>query len=418
MKKIVLYLSVLMMLTSANAQKVYFIYLQTDSQIPFYVRMGEKIYEAGNSGYLVLSKLRDSTYSLNIGINGSQISEQLFSVTVNKKDQGFLLKNFGEEGWGLFDLQSFKVVKSQSAPSANTVIAEKKESNSFNELLAKAADDSSLMQKPVTIKTEEKNNVIPDQKSETKEKSVGEMGSGSISLKADDSMKIDSSKVKNEEVRNEITKENKEVKSVGPVNEKKGSDKLTNDLYLRSTIVKHAESSTTEGFGLTFFDFLPNGTTDTISILIQDREKILLVPGIKKGEKKFLDIDSASIVQEKTNTLVTVQSDSSDVTGQQTSGAKNCAINATDDEVMLLKNKMAEEKSLENMINEAAKTFNTKCFTTAQIKKISSLFLSDEGKYKLFDAAYTHVSDVTDFSSLQSELKEEYFIRRFKAMIY
>ena len=38
---------------------------------------------------------------MNIGIEGSQTKEQVFSLTVNKKDQGYLLKNFGAEGWGL-----------------------------------------------------------------------------------------------------------------------------------------------------------------------------------------------------------------------------------------------------------------------------------------------------------------------------
>ena len=38
---------------SLNAQKVYFIYLQTDNQQPFYARMGEKIYNSTTAGYLI-----------------------------------------------------------------------------------------------------------------------------------------------------------------------------------------------------------------------------------------------------------------------------------------------------------------------------------------------------------------------------
>jgi hypothetical protein len=34
-----------------------------------------------------------------------------------------------------------------------------------------------------------------------------------------------------------------------------------------------------------------------------------------------------------------------------------------------------------------------------------------------FDAAYQYVSDLENFSTLQSALKDEYFINRFKAMI-
>jgi hypothetical protein len=78
---------------------------------------------------------------------------------------------------------------------------------------------------------------------------------------------------------------------------------------------------------------------------------------------------------------------------------------------------MAAETTDDNMITEARKYFKTKCFTTAQLKNLGTLFLNDAGKYKFFDAAYTYVSDADQFSSLQSELKDEYYINRFKAML-
>ena len=78
---------------------------------------------------------------------------------------------------------------------------------------------------------------------------------------------------------------------------------------------------------------------------------------------------------------------------------------------------MAGENNDNNMVSEAGKVFKTKCFSTAQIKNLSTLFLTDEFKYKFFDAAYQHVSDSENFASLQSELKEEYYINRFKAML-
>lgn len=417
MKKVTLFLLVMLHFFFAQAQKVYFIYLQSDNHQPFYARIGEKVFNANASGYMVLSKLRDSTYSLNIGIDGYK--EQLFSLTVNKKDQGFLLKNFGEDGWGLFDLQNLNVVKSQTKTSSNIVLNEKKEANSFNELLAKAADDSSLILKPVVIKSEEKNIENSGQISEGKGKSKSDISTtGSVKLEALEIKKMDSAELKTEDVKTKGENQNKDVVSVNDQdNEKKESDKLSKDLYLISTIVKHSESSTTEGFGLTFFDFLPNGTIDTISILIPEIIKSLTVP-IKKEDKKFLNIDSASIELEKTNTLVIQKADSSDSAGKVPQKINNCSIVATEDDFLILKNKMSKGNNTENMINEAAVTFSTKCFTTAQIKNLSSLFTTDDGKYKLFDAAYLHVSDISNFSSLQSELKEDYFIRRFKAMLF
>lgn len=78
---------------------------------------------------------------------------------------------------------------------------------------------------------------------------------------------------------------------------------------------------------------------------------------------------------------------------------------------------MAAQKSDENMIVIARKTFVSKCFSTEQVKNLSSLFLKDEGCYNFFDAAYPHVNDTQNFQTLVSRLTDEYYINRFKAMI-
>src|SRR6188474_3998765 len=110
MKKLFrLFVFLLLATSSIKAQKVYFVYLQTDNQQPFYARMGEKIYNSTPSGYLILSNLRDSSYGVNIGIQGSQAPDQPYSISINKKDQGFLIKNLGDKGWGLFNLSSMAV---------------------------------------------------------------------------------------------------------------------------------------------------------------------------------------------------------------------------------------------------------------------------------------------------------------------
>src|SRR6187455_3455442 len=140
--------------TSLNAQRVYFIYLQTDNQQPFYARMGEKVYNSTPSGYLILSNLRDSNYSVNIGIQGSQVPDQPYTLTVNKKDQGFLIKNFGDKGWGLFNLTTMATIMpvTKSVNPVQAVKTEKREDNAFTNLLAKVADDSTIKEKPIIEK--------------------------------------------------------------------------------------------------------------------------------------------------------------------------------------------------------------------------------------------------------------------------
>ena len=69
------------------------------------------------------------------------------------------------------------------------------------------------------------------------------------------------------------------------------------------------------------------------------------------------------------------------------------------------------------MISVARKAFKSNCFSTEQIKNLSVLFLKEDGRYRFFDAAYPFVYDSQNFSSLQSQLTDEYLINRFKAMI-
>jgi len=70
------------------------------------------------------------------------------------------------------------------------------------------------------------------------------------------------------------------------------------------------------------------------------------------------------------------------------------------------------------MIRIAKKVFRTRCFSTGQIKNLSFLFLTDEGKYMFFDAAYPYTSDSDQYNSLKSQLSDEYYINRFEAMIH
>jgi hypothetical protein len=78
---------------------------------------------------------------------------------------------------------------------------------------------------------------------------------------------------------------------------------------------------------------------------------------------------------------------------------------------------MTAAETDEDKIAAAKKGFKSKCFTTEQVKNLSLLFLNDQGKYNFFDASYNHVSDIGNFKTLQSELKDDYYITRFKAML-
>lgn len=390
---------------AVSSQKVYFIYLQSEEAQPFFVKMDERIYSSSASGYLILSKLRDSTYSFNIGFSQAKWPEQKFLVSVKSKDHGYLLKNFGEKGWGLFDLQTLAIQMPVMDNKGSSYKTEKTEVSAFTNILAKAADDSTLREKPVVVKMEEK-------KAEEK---VPEIKQPEVTLSEKVKEQEPQKEVavvpveKKEEPKNEI-KEQPEIKTV----ELKPDSILP---YKTSLITKKAEGTTSEGVTLLFTDEQPDGAKDTITILIPNPQPIVTpIQEQPKEEKKFLNLP---IENKNTDTVVSSSGEIvKEVATPKPMTKKNtCKEVANESDFLKLRKKMVAETDDDDMVDEARKYFKTKCFTTSQVKNLGVLFLDDLGKYKFFDMAYIFVSDMENFSSLQSELKNEYYINRFKAML-
>jgi hypothetical protein len=102
---------------------------------------------------------------------------------------------------------------------------------------------------------------------------------------------------------------------------------------------------------------------------------------------------------------------------QRSNVAVACMDIATDRDFQRLGRSMAAERNDERMIAHARKSFRVKCFSTEQIRALSALFQTSAAKYQFFDAAYLHVTNRGNFASLASEIKDDYYSRRFKALI-
>jgi hypothetical protein len=127
-------------------QADHFIYLQTDYKQPFYVRINNKVYSSSESGHLILGKLEDSVIQLVIGFPKNTFEEQQFKLPV-KTDAGFLLKNFGEEGWGLFNLQTLELIKNSNQPQdkKTSSVGGIKKTDAFSVMLANAVNDTAVL---------------------------------------------------------------------------------------------------------------------------------------------------------------------------------------------------------------------------------------------------------------------------------
>jgi hypothetical protein len=450
------------------SQKVYFIYLQSETDQPFFVKLKEKVFSSSSTGYLILSKLKDSTYQFTVGFPMNKYPEQEFKIGMEAKDHGFLLKNLGEKGWALFDLESMAL--HMALPSAKTSKTELKEVSEFTEILSRASDDPSLKERQVVIKKEEPVIVQPIAVSETetvkepvkqtvlKETAVVENKEPVLTTVKPDVTKKEESK--KEEVKKEIksepltiakaappknlddsvaiktdppvamnketvaevkpdAKQPKEVKQEAKQEvkqEPKQEEKkpMATPEYASSVVKKKSESSTVDGLGITYIDQYADGKKDTIRIMIPNQRNQSGGKPPAKEDKKFLDITPET----KDLTKPSKKEIADSVKRVQAAALPaNCNSLATENDFLKLRKKMAAGSNDDAMVGESVKSFKSKCFTVLQVKNLSTLFLNDAGKYKFFDAAYMHVSDAANFSSLQSELKDEYYVNRFKAMM-
>ena len=438
MKRVFLFLFLAGIGFSGFTQRVYFLYIQSELSQPFYVKLNEKIYSSASSGYLILSHLRDSTYDFSVGFPGKNVVEQRFNVKLSGKDHGYLLKNFENKGWGLFDLQTMGVMMSNS--NVQTAVENKgpvkKDESAFTQILAKASDDSTLLEKPdlPKVKEEKKTEVA---KQEVKSPVVNEVtnqpGLKTETVKPDLKPVVAIEAAKQPEKTSEVITEKKTEPVVDKPTENKAVEQSSVQLkeqeqgkveekaqvdppvYKKSEVLRKSESSTTEGFGVTYIDEQSDGARDTIKILIpQPKAEVQVEKTEVKEEKKFLDISTDTNKQE---TPVSVATDPKTTKPEVAVKKNSCPSLANENDFFKLRKKMAGEAGDAAMVNEAVKIFKTKCFTTEQIKNLSTLFLKDDGKYKFFDAAYLSVSDLENFPALQNELKEEYYLNRFKAML-
>jgi len=450
MKKVTLSLFCFLFSAGLMAQKIYFVYLQTENQQPFFARMNEKVYSSSASGYLILSKLIDSSYHYKIGFPGKNLDLN-FSVTINKKDHGYLLRNFGDKGWGLIDLQNqsiqMPIVDSKSSADVNLRLDSNV--NAFTELLSKAADDSTL--KYITVVKEE------EKKPEEKKSDIIQPV-----LKVDIPPTTNGDEKKTEIVKTEPQPEKKaeviktdhepekktEIVKTDPEPEKKQAAIIKETSYKRSEVAKIGQNNVADGIEIIYSD-KQSEKTDTITIVIDQPKTSLVKPEEKPDEnkpgKKFLDISTDSVkitndqlpAKKEENKVgkkdPDISADSSKTVSdtpaekklelkklwpfnKNKDGTKQCDV-AGNNDFLKLRRRMAARTNDDGMIEEAKKYFKSKCFTTEQLRNLSSMFLSNAGKYHFFYEAFEYVADKENFSSLESELKDEYYSNRFKAMV-
>jgi hypothetical protein len=405
-------------LNTVSAQEKHFVFIQSDNKQPFYVSINGKIYSSTASGYVIIPKQLDGEYSAVVGFAGNSFPEQSFKYVIDKKDLGFNLKNFGEKGWGLFNLQTLAVIMAgeMGADVARAVVEKPKEEYKPEITFEKKKE------KPVA-----KAEPAPEVKALATETAVNKeaVTSGETSVaKNDDAQKSQATP--------QTTKTSDEPVKTAEAGVASTNKPTTDD------VKKVSEVKGSMGTYLTYVDGSEKGR-DTIQVIIPKNNKkgaantsdevkasdasnsSVASSGSSgttnnsgsnnSGDLRFLNMD---MKKAKTETSSPPSDVPVSVSQPQNSACKNVA---SDDDVVRLRRKMALQANDEKMINEAKKVFRSNCLTTSQVKSLSTLFMSDEGRYKFFDASYEHIADAEVYSSLQTEFIDPYFINRFKAML-
>ncbi|HEX6334720.1 MAG TPA: hypothetical protein VFZ78_10875, partial [Flavisolibacter sp.] len=151
MKKLFLFILCATGMLSVSAQRVYYIYIETENHQSFYVKSNDEV-QSSNGGFMILSNLQDSTYHYFIGFSGNPAAEAKFRIDVQARDRGFVLKNI-DGAPALFDLQSLSLLRPESRRMTDTVTYAAR-TDDFSMLLSKAANDSTLLRTPVYARAE------------------------------------------------------------------------------------------------------------------------------------------------------------------------------------------------------------------------------------------------------------------------
>ena len=450
LKRLLLFLFIVNSSLFVNAQQVHFIYLQTENGQPFYVKMDKQVVSSSAAGYLIIPKLTDGNYKLSVGFPKKEFPEEDFQIVVDKKNEGFLLKNFGEKGWGLFNMQSFGIVMGGGTNAPDTV-SKNLQSDPFSKMLANVVKDSSILQR-----NEPKEEPIKQIVSEAKTDSVVAVvepqpvllspAKRLLSEKNSDGMEmvyIDSVNNGNDTIRIFIPKENVTPKTGIALTEKPVESQHKDATIINDSSSSKEHAATMDSISIKDNASINNSEKDTnISSDTTASVPPLVSQNKNPAENKDSDLvkkdeeikqqaeevkpPSPSLIQQDSTTKEDIKPAETknaslvvlpEVVKSSTTNS-DCKAFADNEDFLKLRKKMASESSEDNMIKIAKKAFHSRCFSTEQIKNLSFLFLTNEGKYKFFDEAYAFVSDSNQYITLQSQLTDSYYINRFKAMIH
>ncbi len=393
-----------------SAQQEYFIFVQSDQQQPFYARVGEKIYSSSSAGHLVVAGLKDSTYLLYIGFPKNLHPEMEFVIPLSKKDQGFQLKDMGDQGWNLFNFLTLQLIKPKSsAPKSSAYSPDiKKKTDNYSRLMAGVVNDTSVLyatfasagsSAPVVSET-----IIPD-------KTEKPAPSDTVIAAKTGSPPRDTVLVKTETTTTKAVDSTVNTKETVSVFRDSANRPIpvasVQSAAERISVV--SEDKTSDGVQIIYLVKGSSGNSDTVSAFIpyslpaagvvsavQSRPDTLSI--VKKPVTKSSKTDSVSAA----GRLVMINSD--------------CRNFASDRDVDKLRIKILSEKRDSEKLDIVKKEYRTKCYTSRQVKALSELFYQDPLRFEFLSTSFPFVSDSENFRQLVTLLRDPVYVEKFEGL--
>lgn len=352
------------------AQQNRFLYIQTENKQPFYVNINNAILSSSLSGYLIIPKLQEGTYQLNIGFPKNEWPRQVISYSVGKKDQGVLLKNFGDQGWGFYNLQNAETTMATGTKAGTAVVGTEDDDN-FTQVLSEVVNTPDLK---IKEKIPEPSPVaVP----EVKKPEVSSVKTGIVTRLSEN-----------------LNDQGREFTYI--------ADGDTVSIFIPITATVPTATVSAKVDTMVADPVKPNEERPAVTQPIVAEEKSVVAEIKSENNAKVSANNPEPKESPKSKGVSMVNSD--------------CKANASDEDFMKLRKKMASEENEVKMVVVAKKAFKSKCYSTSQIKNLSVLFLNDSGRFQFFESAYPFVIDSNNFTGLQSQLTDPYYITRFEAL--
>lgn len=449
----------LLFYTISYAQQNHFLYIQADDKQTFSVNVNGKTYNSSDIGYVIIPKLTDGKYQLDVSFPDTKYPDQQFNCVINKNDAGYALKNYKEKGWGLFNLQTLDVT--MAGTDVPDVPKDTTNPNAFGEMLSDVMRDTTLKNAAIELQQAEKQKQIAEQNPPSviviptlndsllnaqKQDSNAALNKTSVMKIAEhktnagtnmvfvdastgDTIKVFLPKQPQTEVAKEQTSEDKTtddttisnnnvdtsasvVAQVNNIDSTAIADKnvVDSNVVDSSASVKPAPDSTAVAVKQPEQEVKSDSVNTVPEMPVANNNNAEPKNPFYKGDKKADTTSNVTTANNETSSQNT--SPSSSATFKQ-----DCKKMFGDNDLEKLKKKMVSSNTDDKMIQTAKKYIEDKCVTTDQVKSLGLLFLTDDGRYNFFDAMYKNVYDISAFSSLQSQLIDPYYKKRFQAML-